>query len=582
MPKNSKVKVKVSGLSGFDKSFHNLLSAKCGTLVPILTDMVIPGQKVRLNYGLSATMPPLASDTYGKMSIRTEAFFVPMRLLSGSFEDFFTQQNVSNGVVADDSLKGACPAFYFSAAQDLNSPFMKPGSLPDYLGYRIDHSTQGQSLNSLYHTFSLMPFLAYHRIYDDWYKNGYVQKDVFIRPITSSESLPYIKHAPFYSFRDSAYLYPVSSSGVLLNPGFSGSLGNFDDRVSIFALRQRNFGDDYFTLARPNAQFGDAMSVGAPIDFLNNGQSSLTIGQDESFTGEEFFDNIAQQASFTISALRAANSLQQYKERKNLANTQYVDQIFAQYGVRPSDGVAQRAILLGVAEHEVYSKGVYQTSNTDGSSSTQNPFSGSVAAEYGSARASGVTNDFVSFEAKEPGYIMVLASLVPRVSYSSGIRRMLTYFGDHSTIVDLPNHLLQNTGNQPIYNFELNRSLNKVAQFTNPIFGYVQRYADFMTHEDEIHGLFRDSQNLDSFALQRSFASNADTSISDNFLQIPTTYLDQVAAVSGSISGFGYWLDIHFDYKIVAPLEQYSLPSLQDPAYEHGRDITVDTRGSNL
>ena len=85
-----KTPLNVPKLSGFDKSHQNLLTTKCGTITPILIDELIPGSKVNLKLALSASLPPLASDTFMRCSVKVRAFFVPFRLLAGSFESWFT------------------------------------------------------------------------------------------------------------------------------------------------------------------------------------------------------------------------------------------------------------------------------------------------------------------------------------------------------------------------------------------------------------------------------------------------------------------------------------------------------------
>lgn len=37
------------------------------------------------------------------------------------------------------------------------------------------------------------------------------------------------------------------------------------------------------------------------------------------------------------------------------------------------------------------------------------------------------------------------------------------------------------------------------------VFGYTDRYAEYKYHDDEVHGLLRDGESLQAFALQRSF-----------------------------------------------------------------------------
>lgn len=552
-----KAPISVPKLSGFDKSHQNLFTGKVGTLIPAMVDELIPGSKVHLKMALSASLPPLASETFMRCSIKAEAFFVPMRLLSGSFESWFTDnpKRYYDGAVNMD-LKGALPyARSTRSAQNASSiPWVTRltgvGSLADYLGCRsvtpIEFCSSGAGI-------SLMPFLAYHRIYNDWYRNTLVQKDVFLPEI---EGVTSNAQDASSSVAGLPWLFlDVDATGN--NP--QRSLDNdtwhlLADSVSLFDLRQRNFGLDYFTTATPEPQQGSP----ATVSLGSNGDSDGT---------------------FSIATLRAANSLQQFKERNNLLGNYYVDQLRGRYGVRPSDAIAQRTMYLGRGEFEVYSKGIYQTANNTDSGDTEidtihgpNPF-GSVGARYGAAYASG-DNFVVNFEATEPGYLFVLVSLVPRVTYSSGIDRMLTRYIEDGSLVEMANPILQNIGPEPIYSRELS-----LAGYGH-IFGYTDRYASFKTKQDSLHGLLRDGLSLESFALQRSLVGNQE--ISDNFLQIPKNYLDQVSATTSAISVYGYWCDTYFDYKVAMPIAKYSLPSLQDPAYEHGKTIIVDRGGSKI
>lgn len=549
-----KAPVSVPRLSGFDKSHQNLFTAKCGTIVPALVDELIPGSKVHLRMALSATLPPLASDTFMRCSIKAEAFFVPMRLLVGSFESFFTDQSRTYYGSGGEAVerKGRLPVIKVSEPNGADiAPFIGVGSLADYLGLRSGN------LSGLAETgFSAMPFLAYHRIYSDWYRNSLVQREAFL-PADSDES--YFANpqdivgycaatAPYDFYDDNRFRY------------FDLDYLTLADGANLLNLRQRNFGLDYFTTATPQPQQGSAEVV----QFATDGP-----------TGQ-----------FSIAALRAANSMQQFKERNNLLGNLYVEQLYGRYGVRPSDGIAQRSLYLGRGEFEVYSKGVYQStpSSMDGTSvfdnddnNSANPF-GSIGARYGSAFASG--SDFVvNFEAKEPGYLFVMTTLVPRVTYSSGIDPIFQRYLTKGSLAEMANPILQNVGPQPIYQSELT---GRVHDEDDAIFGYTDRYATFKTKQDTLHGLLRDGSDLEAFALQRTFASDADVFLSSDFLQIPTDYLDQVTAIAGWLSRYGYWCDTYFDYRVSMPLSKYSLPSLQDPAYEHGQTIVVSKGGQKL
>lgn len=553
-----KVPVNVPKLSGFDKSHQNLLTTKCGTITPILIDELIPGSKVHLKLALSASLPPLASDTFMRCSVKVEAFFVPFRLLAGSFESWFTDTekkfaDYSQGgsTVVPNARKGFLPCVGgLDPTNDAAaiSAITAVGGLFDYLGYKSPNTLAVTS-----YSVSAMPPLAYHRVYHDWYRNTLVQNEVFLAPTGGGSSSP----SP-----NSGFLFAGLSPYTFF--GYNGGASSFvfgstaalqlADGKYLYELRQRNFGLDYFTTGTPQPQQGAAEVV-----------SFSTSGS----TGQ-----------FSIAALRAANSMQQFKERNNLAGNLFVEQCRARYGVSPSDGVAQRSLYLGSAEYEVYTKGIYTQSNDSQfavGTYNQNPFGGAAAAQYGSAKATGNSTLIDTFEAKEPGYLLVNATLVPRVTYSSGIHRRFTNYVGAGSLSDLANPILQNVGPQPIYQYELNGAY---VTSSPPVFAYTDRYATFKTMDDELHGLVRDGFSLQSFALQRSFVGTP--TISSQFLEIPTDFMDQVTVVNADVSKFGCWMDCYFDYKVAQPLAKYSLPSLQDPAYEHGRTIVVHKGGQRL
>lgn len=551
-----KAPVNVPKLSGFDKSHQNLLTTKCGTITPILIDELIPGSKVHLKLALSACLPPLASDTFMRCSVKVEAFFCPLRLLAGSFESWFTDTEkkfapYSNGsaTVTPLAKKGFLPVIGgLDVTNDAAavSAMTASGSLFDYLGCK---SPDGGVFTTSGVMVSAMPALAYHRVYHDWYRNTLVQSDVFLPPTyTGSTSVSPASYDSFAGCAPYLFFQGTNNPNYVLN---STRLLQLADGKYLYDLRQRNFGLDYFTTATPSPQQGSAEVV-----------SFSTSGA----TGQ-----------FSIAALRAANSLQQFKERNNLAGNLFVQQCYARYGVSPSDGVAQRSLYLGSADYEVYTKGIYQNSIYDGAGISQNPFEDTPGAQFGSARATGNSTLVDSFEAKEPGYLLVNATLVPRVTYSTGIHRRFTNYCGVGSLSDLANPILQNVGPQPIYEYELN------GYYSTNVFGYTDRYASFKTMEDELHGLVRDGQSLESFALQRTFIGGpTGPQINSSFLEIPTDYMDQVTALSSQVSTYGCWMDCYFDYKVAQPLAKYSLPSLQDPAYEHGRTIVLHKGGQRL
>lgn len=508
----TKVPVDIPNRSGFDMSFENLLTMKVGTLTPVLCEEVIPNETYSLGYLSQIQLPPMATNFFGRVDLRLEAFFVPMRILWGGWQNFFTMP--TNNPYGPPTVRpDVVPQIQFTN----ESPFEGQKELLDYLGLRNFPGT--------YHpiNLNLLPLVAYHRIYDEWYRNSKITKPAFVRASENASNRSHIGNLPWIS--DVYSVAGDDTTTTVLNDG-----------VSIFSLRQRCWAKDYFTTASLYPQ-ADGTTVGAT--------AAVTNGK------------------ISISSLRSANVLQRWLERNNIAGERYADQINAHFGVTPSDALIDRPIFLGSSKFGIYNRSVMQSG---GSSTSQNPFT-SLGTKGASTSGSGNASLFKSFHSTEHGYLMVLASIVPHANYASGMRRYLL----HTKIGDFAFPLMQGLGEQAINLRELNSAL------ANAPFGYQQQYSEYKYHDDEVHGLLRPGEVLDSFVLSRSFA---ETSLNTDFVTIPQNAMDNVTAVKGDLSKYGAWADFYFSFKKVSPLSEYVQPTLGDLRNTHKENI--DYRGKYL
>lgn len=567
-----RVPVSVPHKSGFDKSFRNLFTAKCGTLVPILCDEVIPNTNIHLDLALSAQLPPLASETFMNVDYKVEAFFCPTRLLMASYEDWLSGNDTFSKNNTIKYLRA--PIVQFSPAQ------AAPGTLLDYLGVMADGNGTEMTRQSVCTAF---PLLAYHLIWNDWYRNSLVQKSLYLSKIENDVLNFGAGYCPAFM----KWWTPEEGSNdyILTNNTL------FADNTSPLSLRQRNFGLDYFTMATPSAQNGEVQKLTMALPssvVLENAFGDFDTSEDAINEVGVFEDgNLSSRpsVSFNIASLRAVNSMQMFLERNNLIGNRLVDFVKGQYGATLKDSIAQRPVYLGSFSLPVYSKGVYQSNQENSNDvASQNPFN-SVGARYGHAYAEG-NGSLIDFTAEEPGYIMVIGSLVPEVTYSSGIEKYLKRYTERKSQSDMANPILQNVGNEPIFDEELdaNALFNESGSYAKSVFGYVERYASWKTRNHQLHGLLRDGQSLQAFALQRYINTGVsdNAQISSRFLEIPTNFMDQVSAVKDAISDYGVWVDCYFKYAVSMPLYEYSLPSLQDPAWEHGNVFTIPRGGVRI
>ena len=307
-------------------------------------------------------------------------------------------------------------------------------------------------------------------------------------------------------------------------------------------MHQRNYAKDRFTTASLYPQADGTV-----------GGSKVSL------------DTSGSEGTFTIAQLRQANVLQRWLERNNIAGERYADQIRATFGVYPSDAILDRSLYLGSSQFAIYNKSVYATADTTDTVS-QNPFGGIVGSKGASSNGVGQDSLISKFHSTEHGYLFVLASIVPHAQYSTGMRPTFK----RSKVGDFANPLLQGLGEQAIY---LSEFLGPFFGDSDTEFGYQQQYSDYKYHNDEIHGLLRDDETLQSFALQRSFSKSVAPVLGTDFIQISTKDMDNVTAVKSELSNVGAWADFYISLKKVSPLSEYVIPTLGDMKDSHRENV---------
>lgn len=575
-------KVQIKNKSGFDLAHSNFLTQKCGQLTPVCTIPMLPNDSISLGFMSQIKLPPMATSFYGRVDYRLEAFFVPYRILWGGWENFYTQP------IADPYGTAVERPHFLPNYRDKfvgkRGVHFGRASLADYLGIKgasagVDSSTTTyyDSLNNIF------PFLAYHKIYDDWYRNANIQKPAFVRKtafangdscgclpfypstVTVSDTITTAGNAGYdmSAIVDEDYLDDGPSNKPLSSLSFArGNFGNLivntklADGFSLFDLRQRNWSKDYFTTATLYPQ-QSGTTAGAGI------KSALDSADSDHPNGS---------TTFTISQIRQANILQKWLERNNIAGSRYADQIRATFGVLPSDAMLDRPIFLGGSSFGIYTNSISQTANSSKGAST-NPFSGTAGSDAGQSSGFGKDSLIDKFTATEHGIIMVIGSIVPHATYSTGTSRMyaMSQFGD------IPNPMFEGLGQESILTGELIPYSS--GSRDNDVFGYVDQYSWMKYMNDEVHGLLVDGQSLESFSLQRSFDYTS-AKLDSSFIQIPLDYLDQVLAVKQEASGFASWANIYFDVKKTSLLSQYTIPTLGEPKNTHTE--TIPNTGRSL
>lgn len=498
--------------SGFDLSYSNKFTMDLGDLVPCYMQEVIPGDEFKAKAQFMVRMAPLANPIFTKLNAKIEYFFVPNRLLWDGGKDNDWETFITGG--RDGTLEPVPP---FLNLDDIYSAFQYgvdsadgegAQTLCDYMGIPANPDEETGDFRGI--KINMLPFLAYNKIFDDWYRD------------------PNVSNSLFDTYED-----------VWMNGGdlYGGDETNIADVSELLRLKKRAWRKDYFTSALPWAQRGEEVHIpsGTLTGNLYGAGTEGAVVQMTPLSGESVL-------GATIRDLRNANALQLWLEKNALGGARYIEQILAHFGVRPSDGRLQRAQYLGSASSPVVISEVQSNASTE-----DEPLGklGGKGVSYG--------NDFIFKDKfKEHGWIIGIMSILPEASYCQGLNRCLTHRNDK---LDYAFPEFAELGLQEINNSEIYVS---GSSEDDNVFGYNDRYAEYKSNYNQVHGLFRNPyETLAQYNMTRFYSTTPE--LSSSFLEIKETDITSPFVDTTENAG-NYWVDLYNDVKAVRPLPKNSIP----------------------
>lgn len=405
------------------------------------------------------------------------------------------------------------------------------GSLPQHLE---DAVTQLKSVN-----LSLMPFVAYFRIWTEYYRDENLDEDFtemldFFYNLTgvvnfanlSVTELGYFKRLFYLNYRcwekdyfTTATQLPQKSPDVEI-PGTGSASGTFSAQTTTEISGTPSMkvnvtsGNGFVTGLTTDLDWSNHFNV---IQRGDGGVSTQTIGWlDKGTLAANSVTTINQSDSgdtlqpTTVAQVRRAFALQRWFEKAVRTGTRYIESLKAFFNSDAGDARLQRAEYIGGSSSPIQISDVVQTSATDDNSDT---VQGNLAG-YG---MSSDTTDFIRYHAPEHGFIIGCFSILARTSYSQGLPRLFS----RETWLDYAWPEFEHIGEQAIRQKELacaplsNRLMNNpklYGQFyasyqpeLNDVFGYQSRYSEYKQLPDRFGSGFGSS--LDFWSLGRVFDS---------------------------------------------------------------------------
>jgi hypothetical protein len=558
--------------SSFDLSSKRLFTAKVGEILPCYWQIAIPGTKYRISSDWFTRTVPVNTAAYTRIKEYYDFYAVPLRLISRALPQAFTQMTDYMTSAASSTENTSALTSVPSITQSIFNVFLQTANagdqpntrddaglpivygsckLLDLLGYGsmiastntgkaaitkkyLGVDALGDADNPLVYqtsqTVNALPFLAYQKIYYDFFSNGQWEKH-------------------------KAYAYNVDYwSGT-------GNIGLVTDMVQ---LRYANYPKDYFMGMLPNSQYGPVAAL--PISTLSNFSNTAivapssqailvnTTGTSVALSAAGPGNNAQLRLNADLSALsiRATEYLQRWKEVVQFSSKDYSDQMAAQFGIKAPEYMGNHAHYIGGWSSVININEVVNT-NLDNDSSQASIAGKGVSSNSGHT----ITYDCGA----EHQVIMCVYHAVPMLDWNlTGQNPQLTV----TAISDFPQPAFDQLGMQavPALNLQNNPGRNVSGSL-----GYNLRYWQWKSNIDTVHAGFRAgaayqswAAPLDGWQVLTSAGAWSYQSMKVRPQQLNSIFVPQVDATNCSVAFDQLLCNVNFQVYAVQNLDRNGLP----------------------
>lgn len=562
--------------SSFDLSSKKLFTAKIGEILPCYWQIAIPDTKYRISSDWFTRTVPVNTAAYTRIKEYYDFYAIPLRLISRALPQAFTQMTdymtSASSSSANASALTSVPnvsqndfSLFFQIANAGDQPNTRDDAglpivygsckLLDMLGYgsMIDSKNTGKAAitqkylgiedpgdanNPLVYASSqvvnALPFLAYQKIYYDFFSNPQWEKHL-------------------------AYAYNVDY--------WSGT-GRISLVTDMIKLRYANYPKDYFMGMLPNSQYGSvavlpsinkayssaniiAANSSSQVNLVNPASSSTSvITANPNSTTES--RNIILNSDLSALSIRATEYLQRWKEVVQFSSKDYSDQMAAQFGIKAPEYMGNHAHYIGGWSNVININEVVNT-NLDTDSSQASIAGKGVSSNSGHT----ITYDCGA----EHQVIMCVYHAVPMLDWNlTGQAPQLTV----TSISDFPQPAFDQLGMQavPALNLQNNPGRNVSGSL-----GYNLRYWQWKSNIDTVHAGFRTGAAyqswvapLDGWQVLTGSGSWSYQSMKVRPQQLNSIFVPQVDATNCSVAFDQLLCNVNFQVYAVQNLDRNGLP----------------------
>ena len=559
--------------SSFDLSSKKLFTAKVGEILPCYWQIAIPGTKYRISSDWFTRTVPVNTAAYTRIKEYYDFYAVPLRLISRALPQAFTQMTdymtSAASSTANTSTLTSVPNvtqtaldLFFQTANSVDQPNTRDDAglpivygsckLLDMLGYGsmiastntgkaaitkkyLGVDVLGDADNPLVYqspqTVNALPFLAYQKIYYDFFSNSQWEKH-------------------------KAYAYNVDYwSGV-------STIGLVTDMVQ---LRYANYPKDYFMGMLPSSQYGSVAFLPSTISNISSnsvilptnstslraagsGTSNVNLSSSNNLGGHILTIN----SDLSALSIRATEYLQRWKEVVQFSSKDYSDQMAAQFGIKAPEYMGNHAHYIGGWSSVININEVVNT-NLDADSSQASIAGKGVSSNSGHT----LTYDCGA----EHQIIMCVYHAVPMLDWNlTGQAPQLTV----TAISDFPQPAFDQLGMQSVPALNLQ---NNPGRKVSGALGYNLRYWQWKSNIDTVHAGFRAgaayqswAAPLDGWQVLTSSGTWSYQSMKVRPQQLNSIFVPQIDAANCSVAFDQLLCNVNFQVYAVQNLDRNGLP----------------------